>query len=61
VVIAKSAKRVGEEAVQIHGGMGMTDDLNIGHYLKRLISITTLFGDADFHQKRFNELSYITK
>ena len=60
VVIAKSAKTVGEEAVQIHGGMGMTDDLNIGHYLKRLISITTLFGDADFHQKRFNELSYQT-
>ena len=60
VVVAKSAKRVGEEAVQIHGGMGMTDDLNIGHYLKRLISIATLFGDADFHQKRFNELSYST-
>ena len=60
VIISKSAKRVGEDAVQIHGGMGMTDELNIGHYLKRLISINTLFGDADFHQKKFNELSYKT-
>ncbi len=58
VVIARSSKQVGEEAVQIHGGMGMTNELNIGHFLKRLITINTIFGDGDFHQKKFNQLCY---
>jgi len=41
--------RVGEEAVQIHGGMGVTWDLDVAHYFKRLTAINVLFGNADWH------------
>ena len=37
--------------------MGMTDELNIGHYFKRLTIIDTLFGNVDYHLKRFSDLS----
>jgi len=43
-------------AVQLHGGMGMTDELPIGHYYKRLAMIDVLFGNADWHLKRFAEM-----
>jgi len=56
--VAKSGKLIGEEAIQIHGGIGITDELNIGHYVKRLMTINVTFGDGDFHQKKFNQLSY---
>lgn len=56
VQIGKSARFVGQNAVQLHGGMGMTEELNIGHYFKRLTMIITLFGNADFHLKRFGNL-----
>ncbi len=44
---------VGENAVQLHGGMGMTEELRIGHYFKRLTVINLMFGDADYHLERF--------
>ncbi len=53
VQVGKSGRFVGQNAVQLHGGMGMTDELNIGHYFKRLTVIDTLFGNVDFHLKRF--------
>jgi len=56
VQIGKSGRFVGQNAVQLHGGMGMTDELNIGHYFKRLTTIDTLFGNVDFHLKRFGRL-----
>jgi alkylation response protein AidB-like acyl-CoA dehydrogenase len=56
--VARYGKTIGEEAIQLHGGIGMTDELNIGHYVKRLMMINTTFGDGDFHQKKFNQLSY---
>ncbi|MHA1537189.1 MAG: acyl-CoA dehydrogenase family protein [Alphaproteobacteria bacterium] len=49
----KAGKFVGQQAVQLHGGMGMTDELPIGHYFKRLSMIDVLFGNADFHKARF--------
>jgi len=52
-----SAQAVAHEAVQIHGGMGMTDEMSIGMYLKRINMINTLFGNADYHLQRFTELS----
>ena len=58
ITVAKSSKLIGEEAIQIHGGMGMTDELNIGHYVKRLMTINLMFGDGDYHQRRFNQISY---
>ncbi len=56
VQVGKSGRFVGQNAVQLHGGMGMTDELNIGHYFKRLTIIDTLFGNTDYHLKRFGRL-----
>ena len=51
--IGKAGRHVGQEAVQMHGGMGMTDELKVGHYFKRLTMIDTLFGNVDHHLDRF--------
>ncbi len=57
VQIAKSARFVGQQAIQLHGGIGMTDEYAAGHYFKRLMMIDRSFGDGDFHLARFGELS----
>jgi pimeloyl-CoA dehydrogenase small subunit len=57
VQIGKAGRLVSQEAVQIHGGMGMTDELNVGHYFKRATMIESQFGNTDFHLRRFAELS----
>ncbi len=53
VQIGRAGRFVGQQAIQLHGGMGMTDELAIGHYFKRLAMIEPLFGNADHHLKRF--------
>lgn len=53
VQIGKSGRFVGQQSVQLHGGMGMTDELPVGHYYKRLAMIDMAFGNADWHLKRF--------
>jgi alkylation response protein AidB-like acyl-CoA dehydrogenase len=58
VMTSKCSRHIFEEAIQLHGGMGLTDELDIGHYAKRLMMINTTFGDGDYHQTRFNALSY---
>ncbi|MEX2497092.1 MAG: acyl-CoA dehydrogenase family protein [Woeseia sp.] len=55
--IGSSGRVVAQEAVQIHGGMGVTWELDIAHYFKRFTAIETLFGNSDFHLDRFVELS----
>ena len=55
-MVGKHGRAVAEEAVQLHGGMGVTEELDIGDYLKRLMVIDHLFGDADWHRARFAEL-----
>ncbi|MEW5009240.1 MAG: acyl-CoA dehydrogenase family protein [Cycloclasticus sp.] len=57
VMIGRAGKLIGGEAIQIHGGMGITDELNVGHYVKRLMMINTTFGDADYHQQKFSAIS----
>ncbi|WP_298724941.1 acyl-CoA dehydrogenase family protein [uncultured Ferrovibrio sp.] len=57
VQIGKSGRWVGQQSIQLHGGMGMTDELNVGHYMKRLMMIDTYFGHADYHQRRFAALA----
>lgn len=47
--VGKLGRAIGEAAVQSHGGIGMTDELPIGHYLKRLLTIGALFGSSDYH------------
>ncbi len=54
--IGVAGKRVGEEAVQIHGGMGVTWELDVAHYFKRLSAIGILFGSADWHLDRLAAL-----
>ena len=56
VQIGKAGRFIGQQAVQIHGGMGMTDELNVGHYFKRLTVIDTQFGNVDHHLKRYASL-----
>jgi alkylation response protein AidB-like acyl-CoA dehydrogenase len=58
VMMHKSGKHIFEEAIQLHGGMGITDELDIAHYAKRLMMINATFGDGDYHQSQFNALSY---
>lgn len=57
VQVGKSGRWVGQQSVQLHGGMGMTDELSVGHYMKRLMQIDSAFGHADHHQRRFAALS----
>jgi len=59
VMVGKAGKLIGGEAIQLHGGMGITDELNVGHYVKRLIMINASFGDADFQKQLFAKLSYV--
>ncbi len=56
VQIGQSGRFVGQEAVQLHGGMGMTDELNVGHYFKRLTMIDVMYGNVDHHLKRYGGL-----
>ena len=58
VMIGRNGKLIGDEAIQLHGGMGFTDELDVGHYVKRLMMINTTFGDADYQQQKFNLLTY---
>ncbi len=49
VQIGRSARLVGQEAIQLHGGIGMTNEYSVGHYFKRVTMIDQLYGDADTH------------
>jgi alkylation response protein AidB-like acyl-CoA dehydrogenase len=51
--VGQSARFVGEQAVQMHGAMGMTNELAVSHHFKRLLSDEALFGDCDFQLARF--------
>ena len=55
--IGTAGVSVAKEAVQIHGGMGVTWELDISHFFKRMTAINILFGDADYHLDRYVELS----
>jgi len=55
VQIGKSGKLVGQQSIQLHGGIGMTMEAKIGHYFKRLTMIENTFGDTDYHQRRVAE------
>ena len=53
--IGQSARTVGQGAVQMHGGMGVTDELMAAHLFKRLTVINQTFGDVDHHVARFGQ------
>jgi len=52
VRVADACRRVSQESVQLHGGMGMTEELKVSHTFRRLTTIAQQFGDADYHLKR---------
>lgn len=57
LAISERARYVAQQAVQLHGGVGMTEELDIGHYFRRLTLFCNLFGSADHHLQRFAALS----
>ncbi len=54
--VGQQARFVGQQAVQLHGGMGVVDELNVSHYFKRLTMINATFGDADHHLGLFSDM-----
>jgi len=57
IKVADAARHVSQEAVQLHGGMGMTEELKISHAFRRLTVLAREFGDADHHLARFSTIS----
>jgi len=53
IKIADNARLISQEAIQLHGGMGMTEELKVSHSFRRLTMIAQQFGDADHHLERF--------
>ena len=58
VMLDRAGRHIHAEAIQLHGGMGLTDEMDIAHYAKRLITLNAMFGDGDHHQARFNALDF---
>jgi alkylation response protein AidB-like acyl-CoA dehydrogenase len=57
VTVGRAARMIGQNAVQLHGGMGMTRELAVGHYFTRLTAIEYEFGPADHHLARYAALA----
>jgi alkylation response protein AidB-like acyl-CoA dehydrogenase len=55
--IADACRKVSQESIQLHGGMGMSDEVKVSHTFRRLTAIAQQFGDADHHLERFAALS----
>lgn len=53
VIVGQACRFVGQQAVQLHGGMGVSDELEVGHYFKRLMAIELQFGSTDWHLERY--------
>ncbi|MBV1870008.1 MAG: acyl-CoA dehydrogenase family protein [Gammaproteobacteria bacterium] len=56
VYIGDAARAVGQDAVQLHGGIGMTEELDIGHYFRRLTLFCSIFGSTSHHLRRYADL-----
>ena len=57
VSIGKHGRLVGQQAVQTHGGMGVTDEMRVGHYFQRVTMFDATFGNVDYHLKRYVALT----
>jgi alkylation response protein AidB-like acyl-CoA dehydrogenase len=55
-LVGRASRKVGQESIQIHGGIGVTDELDVGHYFKRMTMIEILFGNSDFQTQKFAAL-----
>lgn len=54
--VSKAIRKVGQESIQIHGGIGMTEELDVGHLFKRVTALDVMFGNGDYHTERFAAL-----
>jgi alkylation response protein AidB-like acyl-CoA dehydrogenase len=54
--VGRAMRKVGQEAVQLHGGIAVTDELDVGHFFKRVTTIENLFGNTDYQLARFASL-----
>ena len=52
VVASEAGRIVGGQGIQLHGGVGMTDEYQVGHFFKRLLVLEKSWGDVDFHLDR---------
>jgi alkylation response protein AidB-like acyl-CoA dehydrogenase len=57
VKVSEAGRFVAQEAVQLHGGIGMTDELSIGHHFKRLMVLAKLYGDEAGYLQKFTDLA----
>ena len=55
-LVGRHGRLIGQRAIQLHGGMGMTEEMTVGHYFKRLTMIDVMFGDEAYHLKRYASL-----
>jgi alkylation response protein AidB-like acyl-CoA dehydrogenase len=55
VVGARAARRISREAVQLHGGIGITEELRVSHLFRRLVVAESLYGDEDYYLRRFQD------
>jgi alkylation response protein AidB-like acyl-CoA dehydrogenase len=53
VMLGSAGRFVGGQGIQLHGGIGVTDEYQVGHYYKRLLALEKLYGDSDWHLDRF--------
>jgi alkylation response protein AidB-like acyl-CoA dehydrogenase len=60
IIIGQAGRFIGQQAVQLHGGMGMTEELNVSHLFKRLTASEFLFGDTDTHLQKLAALTRTT-
>ena len=56
-----AARFVGQRGIQLHGGIGITEETQVGHYYKRIVCLERLFGDSSFHLERFAKLSQVER
>ena len=56
VKLSEAGKFVSQQAVQLHGGIGMTDELIVGHHFKRLMLLAKLYGDESHYLQRYIQL-----
>jgi alkylation response protein AidB-like acyl-CoA dehydrogenase len=54
--VGKAIRKVGQESIQIHGGIGVTDELDVSHLFKSVTALDVMFGNSDYHTKRFSSL-----
>ena len=57
MMIGRHGRFIGQQSVQLHGGMGMTEDMHVGHYFKRLTMVDVMLGDHRYHLKRYADVA----